>query len=491
MIRWILVLFLLSPCFGAIQAGMQWDVRSTGSDTSGGGFDNTVAAPGTDFSTQDAAQQAYTDLIIGATATQLTSALHAFGATHPGNVINITGGAGCTVGWYEVLSVAGVTATMDRSVGTAASTCTGNLGGGLATPAKVFTLMVNQNIAHLKSATYTFTSTLTMPNVQFTLRGYQTAHNDYGAQPLITTATNIDGMHTGGSSTVAFLDNIGFTITVSSDHSGISTSAAANIYLANFYCAGWGYSCIEGGSDVSTAFRTVTAWNSEFTNNGINHGRAAITNTGPIVVDRGYFHANYTDIACPNISAGTTIAVDRSIFKGYTHQSVFYTANGNLSFVAQHSVWYTSSATSAVNLNANGYLSLVNCVFYGISAGTALAINAASSQTYMRNCAFGNNQHDHTNMPAGPGEITLSADPFTSGSTGDFSLNATAGGGASLKNAAYPLTPAGLAANTYDDVNALRHQDPAGGGSTKGFTFSLLMFGGLSALGVVALRRAV
>jgi hypothetical protein len=34
----------------ALAAGVQWDVRTTGSDTNGGGFDHTVVSPGTDYS---------------------------------------------------------------------------------------------------------------------------------------------------------------------------------------------------------------------------------------------------------------------------------------------------------------------------------------------------------------------------------------------------------------------------------------------------------
>src|SRR4030095_11853469 len=64
----------------------------------------------------------YTDLVIGSTATQLTSVAHPFTAAHVGRILNITGGAGFTVDRYEIVSVAGSTATMDRAVGTASST---------------------------------------------------------------------------------------------------------------------------------------------------------------------------------------------------------------------------------------------------------------------------------------------------------------------------------------------------------------------------------
>src|ERR1700685_3039345 len=97
---------LTLPCFAAFNAGVQIDVRTTGSDVNGGGFDPTVAIPGTDYSQQNMPQVAFTDLTVGATTTQLTSAANPFatcttGTGYCGNTINITGGSGCTLGVYE------------------------------------------------------------------------------------------------------------------------------------------------------------------------------------------------------------------------------------------------------------------------------------------------------------------------------------------------------------------------------------------------------
>jgi hypothetical protein len=60
----------------ALPVTLQWDVRTTGVDTSGGAFDPSVSSPGTDFSQQSAAQIAYSDLIISATTTNYTSVLN-------------------------------------------------------------------------------------------------------------------------------------------------------------------------------------------------------------------------------------------------------------------------------------------------------------------------------------------------------------------------------------------------------------------------------
>src|SRR5207302_10660346 len=91
-----------------------FEVQTGGNDNNGGGFDSGVSSPGTDYSQQASAQVAYTGLVIGGAGNldKLTSAAHPFGATSPGNIINITSGTGFTTGLYRILSVSGTTATM-------------------------------------------------------------------------------------------------------------------------------------------------------------------------------------------------------------------------------------------------------------------------------------------------------------------------------------------------------------------------------------------
>lgn len=48
----------------------------------------------------------------------VTSAGSPFGVNHTGNFIRISAGTGWTTGWYEIVSVSGVTATLDRIIGT-------------------------------------------------------------------------------------------------------------------------------------------------------------------------------------------------------------------------------------------------------------------------------------------------------------------------------------------------------------------------------------
>ena len=72
----------------AFGAKTVWDVRTTGVDTNGGGFDPGVVSPGTDES--QGAGCAFADLTLAGTGTTATSATCPFSSTThgPGNFLN-------------------------------------------------------------------------------------------------------------------------------------------------------------------------------------------------------------------------------------------------------------------------------------------------------------------------------------------------------------------------------------------------------------------
>jgi hypothetical protein len=116
----------------ALSAQTAWEVRPTnGSDTNGGGF--VAGSTGTDWSTQNAAQYAKTDIVTNGTTT-ITSATSNWGTDVVGNIIYIAGGTGSLAGvWRQIVTrVSASNLTLDASTGLAASTgCTGNVGGAL------------------------------------------------------------------------------------------------------------------------------------------------------------------------------------------------------------------------------------------------------------------------------------------------------------------------------------------------------------------------
>lgn len=90
----------------------------------------TGATWGIDYSQQNAAQ--FTNAVLTGTTTTCTDATAPFGVQMVGNFICISSGTGVTAGWYEIVSVSGVTATLDRTAGTTYSACTYYLGGAVS-----------------------------------------------------------------------------------------------------------------------------------------------------------------------------------------------------------------------------------------------------------------------------------------------------------------------------------------------------------------------
>src|SRR5271166_5844820 len=148
----ILLGSLCSNASAVISSLTNWEVRTTGSNSNGGGF--VAGASGTDRSQSDTAFCTSADL--ATVGTSATSATCPFSAASVGNLIQITAG-GCSAGFYQVVSVAVATATLDSSAGTA-SGCTFALGGGIASIQTVITAagpMVQGNTVWIKSGTYT------------------------------------------------------------------------------------------------------------------------------------------------------------------------------------------------------------------------------------------------------------------------------------------------------------------------------------------------
>jgi hypothetical protein len=98
---------------------------------------------------------------------------------------------------------------------------------------------------------------------------------------------------------------------------------------------------------------------------------------------------------------------------------------------------------------------------YGINGAVVLL------SSVQRNNAFRSNTSGNRNatfVPAGEGDITLTGDPYTSASTGDYSTNTTAGAGALLRAAGFPgVSRLGTG---YRDVGPLQSQATGGGTTT-------------------------
>src|SRR6185436_10248720 len=104
-----------------------------------------------------------------------------------------------------------------------------------------------------------------------------------------------------------------------------------------------------------------------------------------------------------------------------------------------------NNATTGYRTNV-GRITLINCASYNNTSG--------------RYGSGGGTLNGDVNPITGSGSF------FTNAASQDFSLNNTAGAGASARAVGFPASfPVGTNLN-YHDVGALQHQDSGGGGST-------------------------
>jgi len=432
----------------AFNAATEWDVRTTGSDTNGGGFQ--VGATGTDFSQQDSAQVTYTDLVIdGTTNTKVTSAAHPFDSTSPGNIINITSGTGFTVQRVQIVSVTGSTATCDKSLGTLGSTGgNGKLGGSLAVPLTAMNLGVSTNTVWIKAGTYTQTTTSNWNNASvgsMNITGYQTTHGDGGTKPLMTTATNsvnILSVNTGAGTGNIIFRNISFSNTAGTrGDCFFATGGLNNLIAIDCVMDGFRFAVNGDNNNFTNVFSSVALNGCEIKNTTNDPVR---NRSGLISITGCYIHGCSGTIS--TVSAGIPILVDHTIFAATT--GIAITSVGVLQV---SNCTFSAGSSDAINLTSRAMIT--NCIFYGqTGSGKAINSNAVTNVQVCRNNAYGSNAGGNlNNVPLDIAPVSLSAGPFTNSGSGDYSLNSTAGGGAACKGAGFPgAFPGGTSTGSID-----------------------------------------
>ena len=451
----------------ALSASTVWECRpTTGSANNGGGF--VAGATGTDFSQQGAAQVPYTDLVIGATNTQLTSAANPFTSAHVGNILNVTGGTGFTTGRYQVVSVATNVATMDRAVGTATSTGgTGNLGGALDTLATLSSFYVSGNKAFVKAETYSSAATTTLTTNTLLIEGYSSTRGDNG-QVTLTLATNTGLTGLALNASTMLLRNFIINCSSLGTSTGISSSGSNislyNCKVMNFTSNGVNFSANTG---FLVAYCEVTGGGSAATA-ALNIGRSFTKVFGC------YVHDN----ACTGISLGGAggTAVQFCLIAnntGASHHGI--TGLGSTpNFITNNTIYGNGGDGINGNLFANSGTAMT-CILDNIIAnnggwginntGTAIPAEPTfDGNAYYSNTSGNRNGIDDTTGVNGVASYTnvfdqiLSVSPFTNAAGGDFTLNNTAGGGAACRSSGRPGTLPGYGQQGYLDMGVLQAQ---------------------------------
>lgn len=137
----------------ALAAATNWEVRTTGAATNGGGY----SSGGTDYSQQDAAQLSLTDLANLSTSTTLTSATGGFTAAMIGNIIYIASGTNFIAGYYQITAYTDTnTVTIDRTANATlnATAGVGKVGGATNHPNTISAIVVAGNTIYIQNGTY-------------------------------------------------------------------------------------------------------------------------------------------------------------------------------------------------------------------------------------------------------------------------------------------------------------------------------------------------
>jgi hypothetical protein len=419
-----------------------WEVESTGSDSNGGMFDPLIGT--TDY-TYGATQQTinYTDLAStngNSSSPQITSATRSFVAADVGNSIQITSGSSWTTGIFNIRSVSGGAATLDRPCGSTAtlSSGVGNLGGPLASPGFAAGQMVGGNYLNVKQATYSITSMspnlsngcLSLPAGTTTnatkVIGYQATRGDNGTKPLLQAS--------GISS---------FTL----------IAAAANCHIANLSLDGASSTSSAGIVPSSTNVRVFDCQIANCTNRALNLG-SSVTNLAILCEITGCGTNTATAgggyLAC--VAHGNTVTpfdVNNSgsmCVKCIAFSNSGATTDGFTSSTA--SVFLNCLAYGngrhGFNLTAGAVLmTLLNCLAtdHTVSGSYGFTASGVADGVSLFNCAGYNNQAGNVNSASilnNLGFIACSSSPFNNPGT-DFGLNSLGMGGALLLGAGLPL----------------------------------------------------
>lgn len=429
----------------------------------------TGATWGLDYSKGASAKIAFTDMVIdGTTNTKFTSAAGPVGKNFVGNIINITSGTGFTVQRVAIVSTSGTTATCDKSLGTLSSTGgNGNLGGALATLSATFALMVGGNTVWAKG-TFTLTTMASAPGAAFQWYGWGTTRGDT-SRATVTTSTNsttLISLASGAGS--ALIRNIAFANTATTRSYGVRNDSIT--MQARFE------NCTFSGFTYAIHASTLVGWNT------VTLALIHCSITGSL--NSAIFAANYIQITDCFIGSSTgeqiviasaaqlvmenTIMADGASAGVWSGASLVGTIK-NCTFSGNNGGAYGNIYTAA---GIPEGLLVENTVIYGGNHGINSGVIGLIGSRYN---AIGNvSIAAYTNTGAGPGFVTLSADPFTNSASGDYSLNSTSGGGAACKSAGAPGTFVNGTTASAPDIGAA--QGAASGGSGGGAALSAFAY---------------
>jgi hypothetical protein len=458
-----------------------WEVESGSNDTNGGGFDS--AGSGTDMSQfanknaaacsscQSATVNISTTDAVCAGTTALMSATANFSAALIGNFVRLNGGSGSLAAvWKEVTAFTNVTTVTLDSTCAAGTGITLNIGGALATPGQCSTNMALSTAAGcwVKAGTYSITAMISLAsgatnNGMAFMSGYTSTRGDLAFSNCFTATCPVLQAAAG----LAGADNA--IVRFSGSPSGTVFSNAVLDCNSQTFTAGLRYNtAYQTASNIYAKGCSDPAFDVE--NVGEVCDRCTSTNSPAAGITGGH-----PTVSAMHIAGGDVIQLYNSAFLGSTVNGAIG-INGACAGSYQNVVVanFTGTTADAVVCTVLEYAAeLINFSIYNVTRHAfhfTLNSNVDSRPFFIRNAVISSiagycfiqdgtltfrapvflSDHNFCNTsgalgfyngwPAGTGDVTLTAGPFTAPGSNDFSLNSTAGGGTAVKGAGFPGT---------------------------------------------------
>lgn len=428
----------------ALNAAVQLNVRTDGSDENGGGF--RAGATGTDRSLQAAAHATLTtNSTVHTTTTQIN--VHAgdytVSAADVGNLLNLGSGGTATPGVYEITAAdtANNRWTVDRAAGSAGQTTPGKMGGAYATPGMAGKVLVDAGASRMrvwvKSGTYTLTTTtpgsggpfLNSARLGIVVEGYSSTLGDRAGRPVLD----------AGSQTDVVLWNHSFANTNYFIHlSANGRSGTGNKGFALAYSGAKHVDCAAVDCSETSCY-------------GFSAGRS--------------IGCSATNCATGYLSISFAIECGASLC-GIGYSAVAYVVNclasgcttdGFVLSIIGTALRCTADANGRYGFSLPVASECIDCIATNHSGVGNVGFYTAAAYVSLVGCAGYNNiTNASTAMLLNDGFVSLTADPYVNRAAGDFRPNNTAGGGALLRAASI-----GVYGQTDNrDIGAVQHSDP-------------------------------
>jgi hypothetical protein len=465
----------------AIGATTVWRVRVGGNDQNGAAFDAAIAGAGTDYSQQDAAQLALTDLATpGAASTTLTSATGGFTAAMIGNGIRIRSGTNFTVGVYFITAYTDTnTVTLDRtpSAAGAGASGAGNVGGAVATLKKILDQAtatsgerpVPGNIVYIRgsgidrptSADYTQSGHSVMNSLASAVNGRVFVIGENGRPRIECNGLLFHEAHN------FWFENLYLAATGGTNLGLGLVNGNATTYINNIFdLANQNGSCISARAGAHVLFNEMFSHETAPTSNANAHGVLFNGNYTAVVKWNHIHHmgANGIHTASPGSVVveenlihdckdnGIRISTIRTDMSSSIHANTIDANEG-------HGIYVDASAGMlTLSILNNNITNHVGSGKAGISVAGTLAVNDRLKHLCDHNNLY-NNATDYDGISAGANDTAL--DP---GYSSGHQI------GTNLKALAYPAAALlGSTSRSFMDVGAFQREEASGGGATHVF----------------------